>query len=58
MSLIDCSQVYEQVVEDPYKDTGDEDTMAFTGEINENFPAMRDWILEYITDFDRRGYVG
>lgn len=47
--------MYENVVKDPYKDTGDADTVAFTGEENENFPAMRDWILEYITEVDSRG---
>ena len=48
-------QVYKEVVEDPYKETGKADTVAFTGEENLHFPAMRDWILQHITRAADRG---
>ena len=42
------AQVYDNVVENPYADTGGEDTIALTGAENVHFPAMRDWIKEHI----------
>ena len=43
-------QVYENVVEDPYADTGSDDETALTGVVNIYFPRMRDWMKEYITE--------
>ena len=43
-------QVYDQIQEDPFAGTGDEDTIALTGVENVNFPKMRDWIQEHIKD--------
>ena len=51
-------QMYESIVEDPYKDTGTADTIAFTGEENVHFPAMREWILQHLKGVADRGYVG
>ena len=42
------AQVYDNVVENPYKDTGGKDTVALTGVENIYFPAMRDWIKKHI----------
>lgn len=36
------------MVENPYEDTGEEDTIALTGVENVYFPSMRDWIREHI----------
>ena len=38
-------------MEDPYKHTVEEDTVAFTGEKNLHFRAMRDWILQHMKDW-------
>ena len=40
--------MYDDVRENPYEDTGGEDTIALTGVENIYFPAMRDWIKEHI----------
>ncbi len=45
-------------MEDPYKDTGTADTIAFTGEENIHFPDMRGWILQHLGGVADRGYVG
>jgi inositol 1,4,5-triphosphate receptor type 1 len=49
-----CAQEYDAVVEDPYADTGGEDTVALTGVENIYFPAMRDWIKEHIESAARK----
>lgn len=54
---ITVKQVFNNVVEDPYKDTGDADTIALTGEENLNFPKMRDWILEFISERSESRYT-
>ena len=41
-------QVYSDIEEDPYKDTGGEDTVALTGVENQYFPQMKDWILDFL----------
>ena len=43
-------QVYDQIQEDPFAGTGDEDTIALTGVENIYVPQMRCWILEHIED--------
>ena len=40
--------MYDDVVENPYEDSGGKDTVALTGVENIYFPAMRDWIREHI----------
>jgi len=40
--------VYDQVEEDPYAAASKDPTKAFTGVVNENFPKMRNWILEHL----------
>ncbi len=49
--------MYSAVIEDPYQDTGEADTIAFTGEVNDNFPDMRDWILEHVSSIATSRYV-
>ena len=49
--------MYNKVVENPYKDTGGEDTVALTGVENVYFPAMRDWIREHIEAAARRRVI-
>lgn len=41
-------QVYSEVVENPYEDTGKDDVTALTGVVNEYFPDMREWICDYL----------
>ena len=40
--------MYDQIKEDPFAGTGDEDTIALTGVENVHFPQMRKWILEHL----------
>ena len=49
--------MYDDVRENPYEDTGGEDTVALTGVENIHFPAMRDWIKEHIESAARRRVV-
>ena len=42
-------QVYEEVVENPYEETGGDDVTALTGVSNEHFPDMRTWIKEHLS---------
>ena len=42
-------QVYEDVVENPYEDSGGNEEEALTGVINKNFPAMKEWLAQYLT---------
>lgn len=47
-------QVYEEVVENPYEDTGGDDITALTGVQNEYFPDMRDWICDYLSSVEKK----
>ena len=42
-------QVYSNIVENRYKETGADENTALTGEINWNFPRIRDWIWNHLT---------
>ena len=42
--------MYDDVVENPYEDTGGKDTVALTGVENVYFPSMRDWIKDHVED--------
>ena len=44
-------------MENPYADTGGEDTVALTGVENIYFPAMRDWIKDHIQEAARKKVV-
>ena len=44
-------QIYDEMVEDPYADTGADDITALTGVKNEYFPDMKEWIKDYISAF-------
>ena len=50
-------QVYGDVVENPYAESGGKDTEALTGVENIYFPAMRDWIKEHIESAAQRKVV-
>jgi hypothetical protein len=41
--------VYDEVVENPYEDTGGKEEEALTGVINVYFPDMKKWIFEHLT---------
>ena len=43
------TQVYDDVVEDPYADTGGNEEEALTGVINIYFPEMKKWIFQYLS---------
>lgn len=55
--IVNCLQVYDNVVENPYEDTGGKDTVALTGVENIYFPAMRDWIRDHIQGAAQRKVV-
>lgn len=40
--------MYDDCVENPYEGTDSDDETALTGVVNKYFPAMRDWIHEYL----------
>ena len=40
--------MYDEVVENPYEESGGNDEEALTGVINIHFPDMRMWIKEYL----------
>ena len=40
--------MYDEVVENPYEESGSNDEEALTGVINIHFPDMRTWIKEYL----------
>ena len=42
-------QVYSNIVENPYKETGGDENTALTGVINWNFPRIRNWIWNHLT---------
>ena len=46
----DLTQVYDEVVEDPYADTGGNEEEALTGVINIYFPEMKKWIFKYLSE--------
>lgn len=48
------SQVYDEVVENPYEDTGGDDVTALTGVQNEYFPDMKEWICDYLSSVDEK----
>ena len=47
-----CFQVYTNVVEDPYAETGADDETAdetaLTGVVNRYFPQMKKWIEDHL----------
>ena len=43
-----CIKVYDEVVENPYEESGGDDEEALTGVRNIHFPAMRTWIKEHL----------
>lgn len=47
-------QVYDEVVENPYEDTGGDDITALTGVQNEYFPDMREWICDYLCSVEKK----
>ena len=49
--------MYDDVVEDPYEDTGGKDTVALTGVENIYFPEMRDWVKEHVADAAKKKVV-
>ena len=40
--------MYDEVVENPYEESGSNDEEALTGVINIHFPDMRTWIKEHL----------
>ena len=46
--------MYDDLVEHPYKETGDKETKAMTGVENINFPSMKIWIKEHLQDAAQR----
>lgn len=42
--------MYNDLVEEPYKDTGSLDMIALTGVENVNFPLMKMWIKDHLQD--------
>ena len=45
-----CIKVYDEVVENPYEDSGGDEVEALTGVRNIHFPAMKTWIKKHLDD--------
>ena len=42
-------QVYSEISKDPSGGSGNEQTKALTGAVNEHFPALKEWLHCHIT---------
>ena len=46
--------MYNDLVQDPYKEPGADETIALTDVENVNFPSMKTWIKEQLQDTAER----
>ena len=42
-------QVYSEISKDPSGGSGNEQTKALTGAVNEHFPALKEWLHCHVT---------
>ena len=51
---MDCLQVYDEISEDPHESIAENHTKSLTGTINIHVPALKKWILSFISDSELR----